>query len=695
MANPPRSASGPPDFRAIFESAPGCYLILDPELLIVGASDAYLAATMTDRGEIVGRHIFEVFPDNPDDSTATGVGNLRESLQRVLTQREPDTMAAQQYDIRRPESDGGGFETRWWSPINSPVLTDDDVSYIIHRVEDVTEFVQLKRLRTQEQELTTELQLRTQQMEAEVIQRSQELQASNRELRAASAAKSEFLSRMSHELRTPLNAILGFGQLLEMDIVVPQQVEFVDHIVKAGRHLLGLIDEVLDIARIESGNLRLSVEPVCVADVVEEAIGMVRPMARARHLRVNEPRLAGGIEYVRADQQRLQQVLVNLLANAVKYNRDGGEINVDYVAMGDQLVRIVIADTGLGIAPADMDRLFRPFERLGAEQTEVEGTGLGLALTKYLVDAMGGEIGVMSEVGVGTSFWVELPLCDSPSHQVLDRAADKVPPTQPADISRTVLYVEDNISNIKLVDHILSRRANVTLTVAMMGHLALDLAREHQPDVILLDMHLPDMSGDELLRELRADDRTASTTIAMLSADATPGQVRRMLEMGADHYLTKPFDIPDLLYVIESSPARSQVTASAKPFGTSPIEPLDARAVALLHELAEGVADGASLVADLVTTYLTEGAARLASLHIAVRELDASSIGSIAHSLAGSSLTFGARIVGEACREVEQLARAGEDLRELSHRVAGIEAAFGEAATLLNDEFVARTRENA
>ena len=688
------TSSGSPDFRAIFESAPGSHLILDPELRIVGASDAYLAATMTNRDEIVGRDIFEVFPDNPDDSTATGVGNLRDSLERVRASGAPDTMAVQQYDIRRPDSEGGGFETRWWSPINSPVLVDGTVSYIIHRVEDVTEFVRLKRLRAEEQELTTELQLRTEQMEAEVIQRSQELQASNRELRAASAAKSEFLSRMSHELRTPLNAIIGFGQLLEMEVLVPEQREFVDHILKAGRHLLGLIDEVLDIARIESGNLRLSVEPVRVAAVTEAAIGMVRPMASARKLHIREAQAAGGNEWVRADLQRLQQVLVNLLANAVKYNADGGEISVDYLAIDDGLVRIVVTDTGPGIAAADLERLFRPFERLGAEQTEIEGTGLGLALTKYLIDAMGGEIGVESEVGAGTSFWVELPLCNPPELEAGDSQLE-IAPARACDVMRTVLYVEDNISNVKLVDHILARRANASLTVAMTGKLALELARAEQPDVILLDRNLPDMSGDELLRELRADDRTASATIAMLSADATPGQVRRMLESGADHYLTKPFDIPDLLAIIESAPARARADAELEPFSTSPIDPLDPRAVAMMHDLAGGAAEGEALVADLVTTFLTDGALRVAHLRRAVRDLDVTSIEAIAHSVCGSSLSFGARAVGEACRELEVLASSGAGLSELSEAVARVELAFAEASPLLHAAFVARATEDA
>jgi signal transduction histidine kinase len=219
----------PLEFRCLFESAPGCYLVLDPELVIVAVSDAYLRATITRREDILGRGLFEVFPDNPDDPEATGVGNLRTSLDRVLQHRVPDTMAVQQYDIRRPDAEGGGFEVRHWSPLNTPVLgADGELVYIIHRVEDVTEFVRL-------QERGSEQQQRNARMEAEILQRSKELQEANRKLRAANAAKSEFLSRMSHELRTPLNAILGFAQLLELDELTDEQRDSLDHIMSGGR----------------------------------------------------------------------------------------------------------------------------------------------------------------------------------------------------------------------------------------------------------------------------------------------------------------------------------------------------------------------------------------------------------------------------------------------------------------------------
>jgi signal transduction histidine kinase len=274
-------AVGPVDFSSLFEAAPGLYLVLDPDLVIVAVSDAYLRATMTDRERILGRGLFEVFPDNPDDPEATGEGNLRASLARVARDRVPDSMAVQQYDIRRPEADGGGFEVRYWSPYNSPVLgPDGDLAYIIHSVEDVTEFVRLKELGSEQQQRTTSLQRDNARMEAETLRRSKDLQEANRRLRAADEAKSEYLSRMSHELRTPLNAILGFAQLLEMDELRDEQRENLGYILSAARHLLALINEVLDIAAIEAGRLTLSLEPVPVAEVASEAVSLIRPRGR-------------------------------------------------------------------------------------------------------------------------------------------------------------------------------------------------------------------------------------------------------------------------------------------------------------------------------------------------------------------------------------------------------------------------------
>jgi signal transduction histidine kinase/CheY-like chemotaxis protein len=540
-----------PDFKSLFESASDLYLVLDPDLTIVAATDEYLRATMTKRDEILGRGIFEVFPDNPADPEATGVGNLGVSLGRVRRDLVPDTMAVQKYDIRRPESDGGGFEVRYWSPRNSPVLRPDgSLAYIIHRVEDVTEFVRLKQLETEQQEVTAELQQRTAQMRIELLQRSGELQEANQKLRAANTAKSEFLSRMSHELRTPLNAILGFGQILEMDSLDEDQAESVQQILKAGNHLLGLIDEVLDIARIDTGTLAISIEPVRVRDVMQEAMDLIRPLAEQRRITLLD-RLGGANgEHVRADRQRLKQIFLNLASNAVKYNRDDGSVTFSYARTEEGELEVRVADTGRGIAPEYLNRVFTPFDRLGADLLEVEGTGIGLSLCKRLVDLMGGEIGVKTTLGEGSVFSVKLPIVEGP-YQRLEQATGPVPrPASGAGKSATLLYVEDNISNLKLIERALIDRP-VKLLAAMQGGLGLDLAREHHPDLILLDLHLPGMHGEEVLARLRDDPRTATIPVVVLSADATPGRVERILAAGTEAYLTKPLDVDKFLRVID------------------------------------------------------------------------------------------------------------------------------------------------
>ena len=334
---------------------------------------------------------------------------------------------------------------------------------------------------------------------------------------------------MSHELRTPLHAILGFGELLERHDPRPDQREQLTQIMKAGRHLLELINEVLDLSRIDDGALRLSLEPVDVVEVVTETLEMLEPVANASAVRLAAPRFERPGIHVLADRQRLKQVLLNLLSNAVKYNREGGEVRVAGTTAAAPLTRIEVADTGLGIAPGDVERAFSAFERLGAETTDVEGTGLGLALTKRLIEAMGGTIGVESEVGRGTTFWIDLPEVSALDAAVPEQRRPAPPASVPLRTdARTVLYIEDNPSNIKLVETILRERPEVTLLVAQQGRLGLDLAREHAPALVLLDLNLPDISGEEILRRLRADERTASIPVVMVSADATVGQVARL-----------------------------------------------------------------------------------------------------------------------------------------------------------------------
>ncbi|MBI3912267.1 MAG: PAS domain-containing protein [Armatimonadetes bacterium] len=371
------------------------------------------------------------------------------------------------------------------------------------------------------------------------------------EAEKANRAKSEFLSRMSHELRTPLNAVLGFGQLLEMDDLAIEQRESVDHILQAGRHLLQLINEVLDIARIESGRIYLSIEPVLVREVLQETWELIEPLAEQQHVRLSDEVTDTADQYVRADHQRLKQVLLNLLANAVKYNREGGTVTVFCEAATNGWLCLKVSDTGPGIPPGKMHRLFTPFDRLGAEQTGVEGTGLGLALSKRLVTAMGGNLGVETMDGQGSTLWVELPLAEGPMAR-LERQPEGVPaPIGGCGPCRTVLYVEDNLSNVRLIERVLAQRPTTRLLAAMQGQMALDLAREHHPDLILLDLHLPDIPGNEVLHRLQLDPETCAIPVVVISADATASQIERLCAAGARAYLTKPLDVKQFLGIVD------------------------------------------------------------------------------------------------------------------------------------------------
>ena len=369
----------------------------------------------------------------------------------------------------------------------------------------------------------------------------------------ANRAKSEFLSRMSHELRTPLNAILGFAQLLDMDSLTPGQHESIARILHGGKHLLDLINEVLDISRIEAGRLDISLEPVLIQECMCEALDLVRPMAAQRHveLRADKTKAEGVCVY--ADRQRLRQVALNLLSNAVKYNREGGAVTLACATTAEGRVRISVTDTGPGISPEKLARLFTPFERLGAEQAGIEGTGLGLSLSKRLAEAMHGTLGVESTVGRGSSFWIELQaaqhqLAASDSRSESAATGKAVPSLRSA---RTLLCIEDNLSNLALIEKLLAGRPEITLLSAMQGQMGMDLARQHKPDLILLDLHLPDLRGEEVLLQLKADSRTREIPVIVLSADATKGQIERLLASGAHAYLTKPLDLKQLLVLFD------------------------------------------------------------------------------------------------------------------------------------------------
>jgi signal transduction histidine kinase len=535
------------DFQAVLEQAPWLYLILDPSFRIVAASDAYLDATMTQREQIIGRDIFDAFPDNPADPRATGVSNLRASLERVRSRRKPDVMAVQKYDIRRPS---GEFEVRYWSPANKPVLDEHgELRYIIHRVEDVTEFVEQVGHGRAQEALASRLRDRVERMEAEILHRSTQLQEANAELRAANAAKNEFLSRMSHELRTPLTAIGGFAELLALDQLNDEQHQAATTILRASQHLLKLVDDVLDIARIEAGALSISLEPVPVGHVIEAALELTEPLARRQQVRL----VSESVEqlYVLADNQRLKQVIVNLIVNAVKYNRRAGSVSVVARQPTAGLVRIEVTDTGPGLEASALSRLFVPFERLDAEADGVEGTGLGLALSKSMVEGMGGRIGVHSEVGAGSTFWIELRQAEAP--ELSDSAPEAPAAVSPVEYTGTcrLLYIEDTLTNIRFVEAVLRRRPSVQLIPAMMGRLGLELAREHEPDLILLDLHLPDLSGEDVLTRLRQEEHTRQIPVVVLTADATDAGRTPALESLANGFVTKPIGVQTLLELVD------------------------------------------------------------------------------------------------------------------------------------------------
>ena len=370
------------------------------------------------------------------------------------------------------------------------------------------------------------------------------------EAERANRAKSAFLSNMSHDLRTPLNAILGFAQLLDLDDLPADRKESVAQILRGGTHLLSLINEVLDIARIEAGHLSLSMEPVHAMEITELAAELIGPLAAQRAITIVVDEPSGQDLVVLADRQRLSQVLINLLSNGVKYNRQGGSVTIGFTAVEGGRVRLTVTDTGAGIAEGKLRLLFQPFERLGADQTAIEGTGLGLALSRGLAEAMGGTLGVESVVDRGSTFWVELAQTEAPEARTSELPKGASIEARP-DARGVVLYIEDNRSNVRLMQRVLERRPGIRLLHAPDGGQGLTMAACEKPDLILLDLHLPDMSGEEVLRRLGVDSALRSIPVAVLSADASPMQLRRLQASGAVAYLTKPLDIGEVMALLD------------------------------------------------------------------------------------------------------------------------------------------------
>jgi len=404
--------------------------------------------------------------------------------------------------------------------------------------------------------------------EVERARLDQELRDKNSELEAARAAadkanqaKSDFLSGMSHELRSPLNAILGFAQLMESGTPAPteSQKASIDQILRAGWYLLELINEVLDLALIESGRLSLSHEPVSLPEVLLDCQTLMAPLALKKEVDLHFAPVAA-LCFVNADSTRLKQVMINLLSNAIKYNRKGGQVHVTCRERASGWLRISVQDTGNGLSPHKVAQLFQPFNRLGKEGGDEEGTGIGLVVSRRLVEQMGGEMGVISTEGVGSVFWIELALIGAPQidDTVIEMLLSHVTPMVDGERVRTLLYVEDNRANMALVAQLVARRPDMRLFGAEDAMRGIALAREHQPDVILLDINLPGINGLQALKILQEDEDTRHIPVLALSANAMPRDIERGLAAGFFRYLTKPIRVPEFMDALDSGLALAQ-----------------------------------------------------------------------------------------------------------------------------------------
>jgi signal transduction histidine kinase/ActR/RegA family two-component response regulator len=470
---------------------------------------------------------------------------------------------------------GGGktpFGTLGAYTAKSRQFTRDDV-YIMQNMAHVLSTTleqrrissEIIQLNANLQEMNQELSIRNAQRQitmdalqeaAEVLEQAKaEADEAREYAETANRSKNEFLSRMSHELRTPLNAILGFSQILEDQELTALQQESVKYILKGGRHLLNLINDVLDIARIEAGRFELSIESIALDDIIPEACALVRPLASEHNIQLQLNSLSSANCHVTADRRQLKQVLINLLSNAIKYNQPQGKVIVSWESVNDEKTRISVQDTGYGIAQEDLSKLFTPFERLDAGNSDVEGTGLGLALSQRLLTAMDSELRAESTLGEGSTFFFELQSAMAPEDVMITSSKTSLSNNSDSasEEEYTLLLIEDNASNLRLIEMILANRPEITLHSAIQGSVGLDLARQHEPDMILLDLHLPDMSGQQILNQLKRSAITRDIPVIVISADATPSRVQKLLNQGVAAYLTKPLDVVEFLQILDKT----------------------------------------------------------------------------------------------------------------------------------------------
>ena len=505
--------------RSLFESNIDAIMTTDPSCIITDVNKQMEVLTGCTRDELIGAPFKNYFTD-PD--------RAEKGIKQVLREKK-----GTDYELTARARDGKETVVSF----NAATFYDRDrkLQGVFAAARDITERKRLDQV---------------------LQEKNVELESARSVAEKANLSKSEFLSSMSHELRSPLNAILGFAQLMESGSPLPTatQKASIDQILKAGWYLLELINEILDLALIESGRLSLSLEPMPLDDVMLECQAMIEPQAQKNGIHMSFPHLE--IPYfVNADRTRVKQVLINLLSNAIKYNRARGTVEVTCGASSAKRIRISVHDTGEGLSPEKLAQLFQPFNRLGQEASSEEGTGIGLVVSKQLVELMGGEIGVESTVGVGSMFWFELNVADEP--QLAAGAAEPLAPLQThvrqGEVRRTLLYIEDNQANMQLVEQLIARRPDMRLLSAGDGMSGIEIARTQQPKVILMDINLPGINGIQALRILRKDPITAHIPVLAISANAMPHDIKKGLEAGFFRYLAKPIKVDEFMDALDTA----------------------------------------------------------------------------------------------------------------------------------------------
>ncbi len=512
-------------FRDLLESAPDAMLIVDQKGLITLVNHQFETLFGYARAEILGHEVEELIPKPYREHHPL----YRKSFMQQ-PQARPMGSGLELSGIRK---DGTSF------PIEvsiSPLQTPGGL-LVSSAIRDVTA---------------------RKQADAELIEAKQSAEQANR-------AKSDFLSSMSYELRTPLNAVIGFAQMLDLDPagrLTAKQQEYCGYIKSGGEHLLELVNEVLDLSGIEAGRLNLSIEPVNVQATLDEINTSMWPLAEKAGLTFDMAIVPASMA-VRADQFRLRQILINLVSNAIKYNRRGGGVTLSALPSPGGRVRLVVSDTGIGIAQERQSELFEPFHRLGAEYTEVAGTGIGLALSRKLVAAMGGTIDFFSRPGQGSTFWIELPVAVAIAPRDISAATVAATNSRARAGGYTLLYIEDNPANLHLMEHLIATIPDVAMLSSAAPALGLDMAVAHQPHVIVLDLNLPGMNGFEVLDRLKAMPETRDIPVLALTAAAFPRDIRAGLAAGFFRYLTKPLDVNAFLAAIDEAFARGKEGKSA------------------------------------------------------------------------------------------------------------------------------------